>query len=78
MRMRMRGMKDAGVLNFALPLGVIVRHQAAAGLGELMDRLGVVLHRLLKDLVFLQHGHGALLILTEKQNISEQFIILSE
>lgn len=31
----------------AVPLRVIVSHQTAAGLGELMNGLGVVLHRLL-------------------------------
>ncbi|TNN44820.1 hypothetical protein EYF80_044969 [Liparis tanakae] len=40
------------------PLGVPVGHQASAGLGQLVDRLGVVLHRLLHDLVLLLHGLG--------------------
>lgn len=57
-----------------VPLRVIVSHQTTAGLGELMDGLGVVLHRLLEDLVLLQHGHGALFILQRTQIKPQQEI----
>lgn len=42
---------------------MVVSHQGPAGLGELMHRLRVVLHGLFQNLVLLQHGDGALLIL---------------
>lgn len=39
------------------PVGVSGGHQAPAGAGQLVDGVGVVLHRLLQDLMLLQHGH---------------------
>lgn len=60
------------VMEAVVPLWVIVSHQTAAGLGELMDGLGVVLHRLFEDLVLLQHGHGALFIL-QRNHIKQEF-----
>lgn len=38
-------------------------HQASAGLGQLMDGLSIVLHRLFNNLVLLLHADSALLIL---------------
>lgn len=49
----------------SVPLGVSVSHQASTGLGQLVDGLSVVLHRLLHDLVLLLHGDGALLVLVQ-------------
>lgn len=47
----------------ASPVRVAGAHQAAAGAGQLVDGVGVVLHGLLQDLMLLQHGHRALLVL---------------
>lgn len=47
-----------------------VGHQGPAGLGELVHCLCVVLHSLFQNLVLLQHGDSALLILYRQGTVT--------
>ena len=52
------------------PFRMAVGYQGPAGLGELVHRLRVVLHSLFQNLVLLQHGDGALLILYRQGTVT--------
>ena len=52
------------------PFRMAVGHQGPAGLGELVHCLCVVLHSLFQNLVLLQHGDGALLILYRQGTVT--------
>lgn len=49
------------------PVWVSSSYQSTAGAWQLMDSICIILHRLLQDLVLLQHGHWTLLVLSNTQ-----------